>query len=75
MKMTSNGKTLNYKVVDFVESYNVHIKFTSIRIQIKIFFLKTDGTLTAAAPTAGATVPCAPLTPWGTAVGPCRQFK
>jgi hypothetical protein len=35
MKMTSNGKTLNYKVVDLVESYNFHIKFTSNRIQIK----------------------------------------
>jgi hypothetical protein len=26
---------LNYKVVDFVESYNFHIKFTSIRVQTK----------------------------------------
>jgi hypothetical protein len=33
MKMTSNGKTLNYKVVDLIESYNFHIKFTSIRVQ------------------------------------------
>jgi hypothetical protein len=30
MKMTLNGKILNYKVVDLVESYNFHIKFTSI---------------------------------------------
>jgi hypothetical protein len=35
MKMTSNGKTLNYKVVDLVESYNFHIKFTYIRVQTK----------------------------------------
>jgi hypothetical protein len=33
--MTSNGKTLNYKVVDLVESYNFDIKFTSIRVQTK----------------------------------------
>jgi hypothetical protein len=31
--MTSNGKTLNYKVVDLIESYNFHIMFTSIRVQ------------------------------------------
>jgi hypothetical protein len=30
MKMTSNGKTLNYKVVDLVKSYNFYIKFNSI---------------------------------------------
>jgi hypothetical protein len=35
MKMTSNGKTLNYRVVDLVESYNFHINFTSIRVQTK----------------------------------------
>jgi hypothetical protein len=41
MKMTSNGKTLNYKVVDLVESYNFHIKFTFIRVQTKNYkFLK-----------------------------------
>jgi hypothetical protein len=28
-------KTLNYKVVDLVENYNFHIKFTSIRVQTK----------------------------------------
>jgi hypothetical protein len=33
--MTSNGKTLNYKIVDLVESYNFHIKFTSIRAHAK----------------------------------------
>jgi hypothetical protein len=27
--MTSNGKPLNYKVVDLVENYNFHIEFTS----------------------------------------------
>jgi hypothetical protein len=32
MKMISNGKTLNYKVLDFVESYNFYIKFISIRV-------------------------------------------
>jgi hypothetical protein len=35
MKMTSNGKILNYKVVDLVESYNFHIRFTSIRVDAK----------------------------------------
>jgi hypothetical protein len=33
--MTSNGKTLNYKIVDLVESYNFYIKFTSIRVHAK----------------------------------------
>jgi hypothetical protein len=33
--MTSNGKILNYKVVDLVESYNFYIKFISIRVQTK----------------------------------------
>jgi hypothetical protein len=33
--MTSNGKTLNYKIVDLVEIYNFHIKFTSIRVNAK----------------------------------------
>jgi hypothetical protein len=48
--MNLNGKTLNYKVVDLVESYNFHIKFTSIRVQTKkLFFLKTDWTPTAVA--------------------------
>jgi hypothetical protein len=57
--MTSNGKNLNYKVVDLVESYNFHIKFTFIRVQTKklqIFEKRLD-----------------PYRPWGTAVGPCRR--
>jgi hypothetical protein len=33
--MTSNGKTLNYKIIDIVESYHFHIKFTSIRVHEK----------------------------------------
>jgi hypothetical protein len=33
--MASNGKTLNYKVVDLVEIYNFHIKFNSIRVNAK----------------------------------------
>jgi hypothetical protein len=44
MMMTSNGTTLNYKVVNLVESYNLHIKFTSI-----YKFLKTDRAPTAVA--------------------------
>jgi hypothetical protein len=59
MKMTSNGKTLNYKVVDLVESYNFHIKFTSIRVQtkkIQIFEKRLDPT-TVAHGGRGATVP------------------
>jgi hypothetical protein len=33
--MTSNGKTLNYKVVYLVESYNFHMKFTSMLVETK----------------------------------------
>jgi hypothetical protein len=33
--MTSNGKALNYKIIDIVESYCFHIKFTSIRVHAK----------------------------------------
>jgi transposase len=33
--MTLNGKISNYKIVDLVESYNFHIKFTSIRVHAK----------------------------------------
>jgi hypothetical protein len=35
MKMTSNGKTLNYNFVNLVESYNFHIKFISILVKQK----------------------------------------
>jgi hypothetical protein len=50
MKMTSNGKTLNYKVVDLVESYNFHIKFTCIQVQTKNYkILKTNWTPTVMA--------------------------
>jgi hypothetical protein len=44
MKVTLNGKTLDYKVLDLVKSYNFHIKFTSIRVQTKknYKFLKKD---------------------------------
>jgi hypothetical protein len=48
--MTSNAKTLNYKVVDLVESYNFHIKFTSVRVQTKqLKKFKTNWTPTAVA--------------------------
>jgi hypothetical protein len=33
--MTSNKKSLNYKVVDLVESYNFRINFILIRVQTK----------------------------------------
>jgi hypothetical protein len=59
MKIISNGKTLNYKVVNLVEIYNFHVKFTSIRVQTKNYkFLKETGPLPLW-PTAveGATVP------------------
>jgi hypothetical protein len=64
--MTSNGKILNYKIVDLVERYNFHIKFIFIRVQTKNYkFLKTDCTPTAVAHDGSrATVPRAP-----TAVG------
>jgi hypothetical protein len=69
--MTSNGKNLNYKVIDIIKSYSFHIKFTSIRVQPKNYkILKTDWTHTAVA---GATVPRGYVTPWGTTVGPCRR--
>jgi hypothetical protein len=71
MKMISNGKTLNYKVVDLVKSYNFHIKFTSIRIQTKKYkFLKRDWNLTAVAQDGRrcySTVRL--LSPWATALG------
>jgi hypothetical protein len=35
MKMTSNEKTLNYKIVDLVESYNFHIKYNSTQVHAK----------------------------------------
>jgi hypothetical protein len=35
MKMTSNGKILNYKVIDLVESYNFAYKVIPIQVQIK----------------------------------------
>jgi hypothetical protein len=43
LKMTSNEKSLNYKVIDLIESYNFHINFTFIRIHTKkkLWFLKT----------------------------------
>jgi hypothetical protein len=40
--MTSNGKTLNYKFIDLVESYNFHIKFTSMKIEIWIVYRLFD---------------------------------
>jgi hypothetical protein len=43
-------KILNYKVVDLVESYNFHIKFTYIRVQTKklqIFEKRMDPTIVA----------------------------
>jgi hypothetical protein len=41
--MTLDGKSLNYKIVDLVKSYNFRIKFISIRVHKKNYdFLKTD---------------------------------
>jgi hypothetical protein len=37
LMMTSNRETLNYKIVDLVESYNFHIKCTSIRVYAKSY--------------------------------------
>jgi hypothetical protein len=43
LKMTSNEKSFNHKVVDLVESYKFRIKFISIRAHTKkLQFLKTD---------------------------------
>jgi hypothetical protein len=36
LKMTSNEKILNYKIVDLVETYNFHIKFISIQVHKKL---------------------------------------
>jgi hypothetical protein len=38
--MISNGKTLKYKVLDTVESYNFHIWFISVRAQNSYHFEK-----------------------------------
>jgi hypothetical protein len=70
MKMTSNGKTLNYKILDLVESYNFHIKFTSIRVHAKklqIFENRLDPYRRGPWPTTVtcATVPRVFLSPWG----------
>jgi hypothetical protein len=75
MKITSNGKTLNYKFVDLVESYNFHIKFASIRFQTKKYkFLKRDCTPNAVANGGMRCYSTASLlTPWGTVVGPYRR--
>jgi hypothetical protein len=42
--MISNEKSLNYKVMDLIESYKFHIKFISIRVHTKkvTIFLKTN---------------------------------
>jgi hypothetical protein len=53
LKMTSNEKSLIYKVIDLVESYNFHIHFISIRVHIKkLRLLKKNRTL----PPCGTTV-------------------
>jgi hypothetical protein len=39
--MISNEQCFNYKVVDFIEIYNFHRKFISIRVHLKqLCFLK-----------------------------------
>jgi hypothetical protein len=40
MNMTSNGKTLNYKVVDLVENYNFYLH-PSLNKKVTIFFKQT----------------------------------
>jgi hypothetical protein len=39
-KMVSNVKTLSYKIVDVIESYNFHIKFTSSELKKKLQFFE-----------------------------------
>jgi hypothetical protein len=76
MKMTSNGKILNHEVVDLVESYNFHIKFTSVRVQTKKLqiFEKETGPLPLWPTAVGRRYSTARLLPpWGTVVGPCRH--
>jgi hypothetical protein len=52
--MTSNGKILNYKVVDLVESYSFYINLPPSEFKQKKYkFLKETG----------------PLPPWPTAAG------
>jgi hypothetical protein len=57
--MTLNEKSLNYKVIDLVESYNFHINFISIQIHTKSydFFWKNDPTTIPHGIFADATVP------------------
>jgi hypothetical protein len=68
-------KILNYKVVDLVENYNFHIKFTSIRVQTKNYkFLKRDWTPTVVARGARRCYSTARLLPpRGTAIGLCHR--
>jgi hypothetical protein len=56
--MTLNEKSLNYKVIDLVESYNFHINFISIQVhkKVKIFLKKLNHTTYHTA-FADATVP------------------
>jgi hypothetical protein len=65
---------LNYKVVDLVERYNFHIKFTSVRVQkeLKKFENRLYPTVVAHAGSRRYST-FTPLTPWGTVVGHCRR--
>jgi hypothetical protein len=59
MDMTSNGKTLNYKIVDLIESYNFHRK---LQFSYKVYLYPSSNK---------KIIIFLPL--WGTAVGPCRR--
>jgi hypothetical protein len=37
IKMTSNGKLMNYKVIDFIKLYNIYISFLSTRVYINSY--------------------------------------
>jgi hypothetical protein len=61
MDMTSNGKTLNYKIVDLIESYNFHRK---LQFSYKVYLYPSSNKKIIIF-----------LPPWGTAVGPCRRHS
>jgi hypothetical protein len=74
-KMTSNEKSLNYKVIDLVESYNFYINFIFIRVHTKNYdFLKELNPTAYHTAFADATLPApanaVPHSSWNTVAPP-----
>jgi hypothetical protein len=65
IKMIPNEKSLDYKFLDIVESYNFHIKFIIIWVHKKLQFLKTYQSLPLFQTAVGtATVPVSGWNPY-----------